>query len=212
MRIMKNINKPPILIASTNPGKLREFGDILGDLPVNLLLPLDIGLNLHVEETGTTYAENAILKAQAYCQASNLLTLADDSGLEVDPLNGAPGLHSARYSPEPGATDADRRKLLLRNLTESGLPRPWTARFHCTVALAAPEGKLELFEGEVEGEILTEERGSNGFGYDPLFFIPALGKTMAELPEEEKNRLSHRGRATEKARGSIARFAGLTES
>lgn len=203
---MININNNQILIASTNPGKLREFGDILGDLPIRLLLPGDIGLRLEVEETGDTYAENAALKARAYVQASGLPTLADDSGLEVDALGGAPGLHSARYSPKPGASDADRRKLLLENLLAGGAPRPWTARFRCTVVLAIPGGKLELFDGTIEGEISPEERGSNGFGYDPLFYIPALGRTMAELPEVEKNRLSHRGRAAEKARWEIIRL------
>jgi XTP/dITP diphosphohydrolase len=203
---MKNINAKKILIASTNPGKLREFGDILDDLPVHLLLPCDLGLQLEVEETGSTYAENAVLKARAYGEASGLLTLADDSGLEVDALGGAPGLHSARYSPRPGASDADRRRLLLENLNASGAPRPWTARFRCTVALSIPGGKIELFDGTIEGEISPEERGSNGFGYDPLFYIPRLGKTMAELPELEKNRLSHRGRAAEKARWKIMRI------
>ncbi len=188
-----------LLIASTNPGKLREFQALLGDLPVELLLPADLGIRLQVEETGSTYAENAALKARAYAAASGLVTLADDSGLEVDALDGAPGLHSARFSPLPGASDADRRALLLERLRESGRPQPWTARFRCAVAVAKPVMPPELAYGSVEGEILPEERGENGFGYDPLFFMPEQGKTMAELPEDQKNRLSHRGRAIENA-------------
>jgi XTP/dITP diphosphohydrolase len=125
------------------------------------------------------------------------VTLADDSGLEVDCLNGAPGLHSARYSPHPGASDADRRALLLANLRD--LPRPWTARFRCTVAIATPEGGLFFADGQVRGEIIPEERGENGFGYDPIFLIPELGLTTAELTMAEKNRLSHRARAVKSA-------------
>jgi len=198
-----------LLIASTNPGKLIEIGALLDDLPIRLVLPADICIWLHVEETGSTYAENAALKAAAYCQASGLVTLADDSGLEVDALDGAPGLHSARYAPQPGATDADRRAHLLKNLSASGKPRPWTARFRCVVAVMVPGGEIAFREGSVEGEIATEERGSNGFGYDPVFFIPPLGQTMAELPEGMKNRLSHRGRAVSGARGLLMEIFDL---
>jgi XTP/dITP diphosphohydrolase len=184
-----------ILVASTNPGKLVEIKDLLGDLGrrVELLLPAEIGLHLDVLEDGETYAENAALKARAYNQASGLLTLADDSGLEVAALDGKPGLHSARYSPKPNATDADRRAFLLKNL--AGLPRPWKARFCCTVAIAAPDGSLHFSEGICPGEIIPEERGTNGFGYDPVFLLPKLGKSMAELSMSQKNRLSHRARA-----------------
>lgn len=184
-----------ILVASTNPGKLVEIKDLLGDLGrrVELLLPAEIGVHLDVLEDGETYAENAALKARAYHQASGLLTLADDSGLEVAALDGKPGLHSARYSPQPNATDADRRAFLLKNL--ACLPRPWKARFCCTVAIAAPDGSLHFSEGICPGEIIPEERGTNGFGYDPIFLLPKLGKTMAELSTSQKNRLSHRARA-----------------
>lgn len=182
-----------LLIASSNPGKLREFEAILRALPVRLLMPWHIGLELEVLEDGQTYAENAAKKALAYAAASQMTVLADDSGLEVDALSGAPGLHSARYAPQEGANDADRRHLLLHNL--AGLPQPWTARFRCMVAVADPNGALFYGEGEVRGEISPEERGSGGFGYDPVFFIPEYGKTMAELPEEVKNRISHRARA-----------------
>jgi XTP/dITP diphosphohydrolase len=182
-----------ILIASGNPGKLREIQSILGSLPVKLMLPVDMGVHLHVEETGDTYAENAALKAAAYFQHTGLVTLADDSGLEVDALDGLPGIRSARFSPVAGATDADRRSYLLERLKD--LPRPWLAHFHCTVALAAPGRSMSFADGDCPGEITPEERGHNGFGYDPIFWLPELGKTMAELPEELKNRLSHRGRA-----------------
>lgn len=200
-----------LLIASTNPGKLIEIGALLDDLPIRLVLPVDIGIRLDVEETGSTYAENAALKAAAYCRASGLVTLADDSGLEVDALGGAPGLHSARYAPQPDATDADRRAYLLKNLNASGKPRPWTARFRCVVAVMVPGGEIAFREGSVEGEIATEERGSNGFGYDPVFYMPGLGKTMAELPDGMKNQLSHRGRAVSSARGLLMEIFGLQD-
>ena len=183
-----------LLIASSNPGKLREFQAILQNLGSRLVLPADIGVELIVEEDGSTYYENALKKAEAYCQASGLVTIADDSGLEVDALNGAPGLNSARYSPKPGATDADRRLHLLQQL--ANCPPPWQANFHCTLILAQPGGTHHAFEGNCPGEINSEERGEHGFGYDPIFFLPEYGKTMAELPEEVKNRISHRGLAT----------------
>ena len=186
-----------LLIATTNPGKIVEIQDLLEGLPFRLLLPADLGIRLEVAETGATYAENAALKAQAYCTASGILTLADDSGLEVAALDGAPGLHSARYSPHPGAKDADRRALLLQNLAR--LPQPWLARFVCAVVIAAPDQPLQFAEGECHGEILPEERGSNGFGYDPIFYLAGLGRTMAELTRAEKNTLSHRARAVQAA-------------
>lgn len=181
----------PILLASNNRGKLKEFQDLMGSF--ELLLPNQIGLHLEVVEDGLTYAENAERKARAFCHAAGLVTLADDSGLEVDALGGAPGLHSARFSPRPGATDADRRALLLEKL--AGFPRPWTAHFHATIAIATPQGEIFFTEGNCPGEIIPQERGSNGFGYDPIFLLSELGKTMAELSMAEKNTLSHRARA-----------------
>jgi len=186
-----------LLIATTNPGKIVEIQDLLEGLPFRLHLPADVGIRLHVEETGLTYAENAALKARAYCDAGGMLTLADDSGLEVAALGGAPGLHSARYSPRPGAKDADRRALLLANLADQ--PRPWLARFVCAVAVVAPGREVQFTFGECPGEILPEERGSNGFGYDPIFYLAGLGRTMAELTRAEKNTLSHRARAVHAA-------------
>ena len=188
-----------LLVASSNPGKLAEIQDLIGDLRtrIQLLLPAELGLDLDVVEDGETYAENAALKARAYYRASGLPTLADDSGLEVAALDGKPGLHSARYAPQPGATDADRRAYLIKNL--AGLPRPWTARFCCTIALTAPDGTLHFSEGICPGEIIPEERGTNGFGYDPIFLITRLGQTMAELNMVQKNQLSHRARAVHAA-------------
>jgi XTP/dITP diphosphohydrolase len=189
---------PTLLIASTNIGKLREIEAILAHESgfarfFDLVLPSQVGIQLEVEEDGATYAENAAKKARAYTQASGLVTLADDSGLEVSALGGQPGLYSARYAPWPGATDADRCRYLLQNL--AGKPRPWIARFHCTVAIAVPGGKVFFADGDCSGEIIPEERGAGGFGYDPIFFLPELARTMAELTREEKNRLSHRARA-----------------
>jgi XTP/dITP diphosphohydrolase len=186
-----------IMLASANQGKLREISALLVGLGIDLITPQQVGLHLDVLEDGTTYAENATRKALAYAQASHLLSLADDSGLEVDALNGLPGLHSARFSPHSGATDADRRVLLLHRLVS--YPRPWQARFRCTVALATPGGWVGLAEGECPGEIIPEQRGHNGFGYDPIFLLAEKGKTMAELRMDEKNQLSHRARAVRAA-------------
>lgn len=186
-----------ILVATLNPGKLVEMQALLQDLPAELVTPAEVNLEMPVEETGSTYAENAALKAVAYARASGLLSLADDSGLEVGALDGMPGLHSKRFAPWPGASDADRRKLLLEKLQDKA--PPWIARFRCVVAVASPSGALEFAQGICPGEIIPEERGANGFGYDPIFLLPELGKTMAELDMPEKNLLSHRGRAVRAA-------------
>ena len=186
-----------IVIASTNPGKLAEFQSILADSSLALFLPQNLGYSLSVDETGATYAENARLKAVAHAQKSGLVAMADDSGLEVDALGGAPGLYSARYHPSSGADDADRRRYLLQNL--AGFPRPWTAHFHCTVAVAAPSGQVWFADGDCPGEIIPQEMGQNGFGYDPIFWLPALGCTMAQLSMEQKNQLSHRSLAVRAA-------------
>jgi XTP/dITP diphosphohydrolase len=187
-----------LLLASGNPGKLREIQALLADLGAEIVLPRDLGIHLEVVEDGSTYAENAAQKALAFAQASGLLTLADDSGLEVEVLDGAPGIYSARYSPKPNATDADRRIHLLQQLRD--FPFPWRARFYCTVAMAIPAGKVELAVGICPGEIIPVERGNDGFGYDPIFLLPELGRTMAELTMQEKNTLSHRARAIQAAR------------
>jgi XTP/dITP diphosphohydrolase len=199
--------KPKLLIATNNKGKLKEIRAILDDLELELISPADLGLDLDVEEDGQTYAENATQKAIAFFQASGLTSLADDSGLEVDALDGAPGLHSARYSTLPNATDADRRATLLLNL--SRYPRPWTARFRATVAIAGPGSSVKLAEGTCPGLIVPEERGRGGFGYDPIFLVERLGKTMAELEMGEKNRLSHRGQALQNAIPILIELLGI---
>ncbi len=182
-----------LLIATNNKGKAIELQELLRGLNVQLLTPADINLNLDVIEDGKNYQENAGKKAREFAQTSGLISIADDSGLEVDALNGAPGLYSARYSPKPNATDKDRRMYLLENLKDK--PRPWKARFHATIAIATPNGSIEFTEGNCYGEVIPEERGKNGFGYDPIFLFPELGKTMAELENEHKNRISHRALA-----------------
>jgi XTP/dITP diphosphohydrolase len=182
-----------LLIATNNAGKLREYTALLGDLPVQLTTPQQEGIELEVEENGATFAENALLKARAYCAASRLPTLADDSGLEVEALGGAPGVYSARYAGN-NATDRQRYEKLLAELREIP-PAERTARFRCVIALVLPDGTEEITEGECEGVIIDTPRGEHGFGYDPVFYMPALGKTMAELPPELKNRVSHRARA-----------------
>jgi XTP/dITP diphosphohydrolase len=187
-----------LLIASNNQGKLLEIKALLADMDVELLTPVQLHINIEVDEVGKTYAENAALKGRAFAHVSGLLTLADDTGLEVDALNGLPGLRSARFAPQSDATDADRRAYLLARL--QGMPRPWLARFRCTVAIVAPSGKARFMEGVCEGEITPQERGRHGFGYDPIFMITGLNRTMAELSMDEKNRLSHRSNAVRAAR------------
>jgi XTP/dITP diphosphohydrolase len=203
------IDSVMILIASGNRGKLVEFQDILAGESFKLVLPADLGLRLEVEETGSTYAENATLKARAYAAASGLVTLADDSGLEVDALDGAPGLYSARYAPKAGATDADRREYLLAELARRGAPRPWLARFHCSAAVGTPAGEVVVVDGRCPGEIIAEERGGNGFGYDPIFYLARYERTMAELPAEIKNKISHRALAARAALPLLYRALGL---
>jgi XTP/dITP diphosphohydrolase len=191
-----------ILLATNNRGKLIEIQALLAQTGVELVMPDQLNLNLEVIEDGQTYAQNASRKAIAFALASQLPSLADDSGLEVEALGGKPGLFSARYSPLVGASDADRRSYLLKQLQT--FPRPWLARFRCVVALITPQQAQEhhtaqTVEGICPGEIIPEERGSNGFGYDPIFLLPEFGRTMAELSMEEKNRVSHRARAVRAA-------------
>lgn len=182
-----------LLVATGNLGKLSEIQSLLQGLNISLITPDKLGISLNVNENGATYEENASLKASAFAHLSGLVTLADDSGLEVDALAGRPGIRSARFSPLPDATDADRRAYLLDLLRHH--PRPWTAHFHCTVAVATPADKLYYAQGNCPGEVIPVERGTNGFGYDPIFLLPEVGLTMAELRMNEKNRLSHRARA-----------------
>jgi XTP/dITP diphosphohydrolase len=185
-----------LLIATNNVGKVNEIKALLYHLDLILVTPSDLGINLDVAEDGQTYAENATKKAVAFAQTSGMIALGDDSGLEVDALEGRPGMLSHRFYPVPNASDADRRKYLLMRL--EGKPRPWTARFRATIAVASPSGVVKLATGECEGKIIPDERGSNGFGYDPIFFISNVGRTMAELEMDEKNHISHRARAIQK--------------
>ena len=189
--------KRNLLVATGNPGKMREVSHILKGLPFQVLSLQDFGMSMTVEETGATFAENAVLKASAYCASAGMLTMADDSGLVVDALNGRPGVLSARYGGE-GLTDPQRVELLLREL--EGVP--WekrTARFRCVIALAWPGGRVETVEGAVEGVIQYEPEGCNGFGYDPIFHLPERGCTTAQFSTSDKNRISHRGQAVRKA-------------
>lgn len=186
-----------LLVATGNAGKKREFALLLAELPLEILSLSEVGLAGDVAETGATFAENALLKARTYAAQSGLLTLADDSGLEVDALGGAPGVFSARYG-GPGLDDRGRYELLLRNL--AGVPAERrTARFRCVIALVDPHGRKALAEGVCEGRIVDVPRGAHGFGYDPVFWVDSEGCTMAELPPERKNAISHRAAAARQA-------------
>ena len=186
-----------LLLATNNPGKVHEYRLLLSGVPFELVTPAAEGITTVVNETGTSFEENARLKATALAAESGLLALADDSGLEVDALGGEPGHLSARYAGE-NASDRDRVGFLLSRLKD--VPREKrTARFRCVIALATPGGEVELCYGECRGYIILEPRGKYGFGYDPVFYLPELGKTMAELPLSLKNQISHRGQAARKA-------------
>ena len=193
---------PKLVIATTNQGKLREYAAILADLPLELCSLRDLGIDDDVEETGTTFAENALLKARYYAARSGLPAWADDSGLEVAALNGAPGVYSARFAGH-GASDADRNALLLEKLAHVPF-HARLARFVCVVALAMPDGTAETVEGVLPGVIDFEPRGTGGFGYDPLFYVVDEDRTLAEIPAERKNAISHRARAAQAARGVLA--------
>lgn len=190
---------PSLLLGTRNAGKVREIETILGDIPCRLR-SLNEFENVGVAaETAPTYAENAIVKARFYARATGLNALADDSGLEVEALGGAPGVYSARYAGE-GASDADRRSLLLAELAQRTTDNR-NARFVCVVAIATPDGKLlSTAEGVCEGKMIFEERGTNGFGYDPLFVPNGFEQTFAELTDSVKNQISHRARALRKTR------------
>lgn len=211
------LKEPAILIASNNAGKaveMRALFEAYAHRPFRLVAPDEVGIRLDVAEDGQTYPENAALKARAFCRASGLIALADDTGLEVEALDGRPGLYSARYTGNgvPAAaghrlSDAERRQALLKEL--GSFPRPWKARFCCAAAVAMPDGSVLVAEGTCSGEIVPEERGEFGFGYDAIFRMsdPAYrGLTMAELSLEQKNRVSHRAEAVRKAIGLIEKL------
>ncbi|MFN2245143.1 MAG: RdgB/HAM1 family non-canonical purine NTP pyrophosphatase [Anaerolineae bacterium] len=185
-----------LLVGTNNPGKVQEYEELLSDLPgtLEITFPAQEGLALDVEESGDTFEENARIKALAYAQASGLPSLADDSGLEVDALGGAPGVHSARYA-GPASNDVDRYRKLLDALSDVPAGQR-AARFRCVVALALPDGTLHTAGGTCEGEIGFAPRGEHGFGYDPVFIVAGYnGQTLAELPPDVKNEISHRARA-----------------
>lgn len=191
-----------ILIATRNPGKLREFAQIFADVGVGLRSLDDLGISTEVEETGTTFAENARLKAETYMHLSGMPALADDSGLEVAALNGEPGVYSARYG---GVTGAAQLEYLLKKL--EGVPfHARLARFVCVIALARPTGPTEFVEGTLPGVIEFAPRGTGGFGYDPIFYLLDEDKTLAELPPERKNAISHRAAAAREARAVLTRW------
>ena len=187
------------VLATHNPGKLREMGEILKDFGIEVVSPKDLGITVDVEETGTTFAENAMLKAKAICQAAGLPAIADDSGLCVDALNGAPGVYSARYGGE-GLDDRGRYLLLLSSLR--GAPTR-AAHFACAVACAFPNGDTLTAEGRCDGSIAYAPLGEGGFGYDPVFLLPGTGKTFGQLTQEEKSAVSHRGRALKDFAGKL---------
>lgn len=190
------------VLATHNPGKLREMGEILKDLGIEVVSPKDLGITVDVEETGTTFAENAMLKAKAVCQAAGLPAIADDSGLCVDALNGAPGVYSARYGGE-GLDDKGRYLLLLSSLR--GAPTR-AAHFACAVACAFPNGDTLTAEGRCDGSIAYAPLGEGGFGYDPVFLLPEKGKTFGQLSQEEKSAVSHRGKALKEFAGKLAAY------
>lgn len=197
---------PRVLLATTNPHKVREFREILAGLPCELITPDDLAVRVLVSETGDSFERNAVLKALAFAEAAGLPALADDSGLEVDALGGEPGVYSARWAGE-ATPYPERFRLLAARL--AGVPADdWAARYRCAIALAepAPRGLYQVVEGTLEGRLIAEPRGSGGFGYDPIFFVPSLGRTVAELSADEKHAISHRGEAARAAREPLLRL------
>ena len=193
-----------LLLATTNPGKITEYHLLLGNSGYDIVTPTELGITQKITEAENSYEENARVKAVTYAELSQLVTIADDSGLEVDALNGEPGVQSARLAGE-AASDAEKVKFLLAKLTNI----PWekrTAHFKCVIAIAIPGGQLTLCHGECHGVIAFESKGEKGFGYDPIFYLPEIDKTMAELPLQVKNQVSHRSHAACKARKILQRL------
>ena len=188
-----------LLIGTSNQGKLKEYLDGLKDLQLELVSLNNLPGIKDVEEIGKTLEENACLKAEGYAKQSGLMTLADDTALEVEALDGRPGIYASRYAPD----DESRRKKMITELQDA---KNRKARFRCVICLATPDGKTQYVEGELLGEILSEERGEHGFGYDPIFNVPELKKTLAELSLEEKNKISHRAKAIEQVKAVVEKF------
>ena len=183
-----------VVLASKNKHKLVEISKITEKFGIELVLQSELGIDIDVEETGTTFEENSFIKAEAVMKASGLPALADDSGIAVDALNGEPGVYSARYGFDDTLDDWGRLELLLKN-TEHVPDGQRQAQFVCVITMVTPENQVIQARGEIHGELTREPRGENGFGYDPIFYYPPFGKTTAELSPEEKNRVSHRGNA-----------------
>ena len=183
-----------VVLASKNKHKLVEISEITKKFGIELVLQSDLGIDIDVEETGTTFEENSFIKAEAVMKATGLPALADDSGIAVDALNGEPGVYSARYGFDDTLDDWGRLELLLKN-TEHVPAGQRQAQFVCVITMVTPAGQVIQARGEIHGELTREPRGENGFGYDPIFYYPPFGKTTAELAPEEKNAVSHRGNA-----------------
>ena len=197
------MSKPKLLLATNNRAKVREYAILLQGIPYRIVSLEDVNISEQVEETGTSFKENAILKARRYAELSGLTTIADDSGLEVDALGGEPGVRSARYAGK-GASDKERIDFLLKKLVDV----PWEkrqAQFRCVIAIAYPDGKVQICQGQCSGILTFAPLGDNGFGYDPIFYLSDLHKTMAELSMSEKNAISHRGKAAAEARKALQR-------
>lgn len=197
------MSKPKLLLATNNRAKVREYAKLLQGIPYRIVSLNDVNIREQVEETGTSFEENAILKAKRYAELSGLTTIADDSGLEVEALGGEPGVRSARYAGE-GASDKERIDFLLNKLVDV----PWEkrqAKFRCVIAIVYPDGRVQICQGQCQGILTFKPLGDNGFGYDPIFYLPDLHKTMAELSMSEKNAISHRGKAAEEARITLHR-------
>lgn len=192
------------VLATHNPGKLKEMSDILARFGVEVVSPGDLGITVDVEETGTTFAENAMLKAKAICAAAKLPAIADDSGLCVDALNGGPGVYSARYGGE-GLDDKGRYMLLLNNMRGQTTR---AAHFTCSIACAFPNGDTLTAEGRCDGTIAFAPMGEGGFGYDPVFFVPEKAKTFGQLTAEEKSTISHRGKALKSFAEKLETYLG----
>ena len=183
-----------VVLASKNKHKLVEISKITEKFGIELVLQSELGIDIDVEETGTTFEENSLIKAEAVMKASGLPALADDSGIAVDALNGEPGVYSARYGFDDTLDDWGRLELLLKN-TENVPDGQRQAQFVCVITMVTPDNQVIQARGEIHGELTREPRGENGFGYDPIFYYPPFGKTTAELSPEEKNQVSHRGNA-----------------
>lgn len=183
-----------VVLASKNPHKLEEISEITRQFGMELILQSQLGVDIRVEENGTTFEENSFIKAKAVMEATGLPAIADDSGLAVDALNGEPGVYSARYGFDDTLDDGGKLQLLLKNM-ENVPDGQRQGKFVCVITFITPAGEVIQARGEVHGEILRQAQGKNGFGYDPIFYYPPLGKTLAQIPAEDKNRISHRGQA-----------------